>query len=63
MDALEIVLVSVCGGGVIRADKGLGQPRQVTTAGTHGPSGRSIFDVVIPLSMVVKWHRSEVVLS
>ena len=44
MDALEIVLVSVCSGGVNRVDKGLGQPRQVMTAGTHGPSGQLIFD-------------------
>ena len=44
-DTLEIVLVSVCGGGVNQADEGLGQPRQVMTAGTHGPSGQLIFDV------------------
>ena len=44
MDALGIVLVSVFGGGVNQADEGLGQPRQVMTAGTHGPSGQLIFD-------------------
>ena len=49
MDTLEIVLVSVCSGGVNQVDKGLGQPRQVMPAGTHGPSRQSIFDVVIPL--------------
>ena len=45
MDTLGIVLVLVCGGGVNRVDKGLGQPRQVVTAGTHGPSGQLIFDM------------------
>ena len=30
---------------VNRVDEGLGQPRQVMTAGTHGPSGRLIFDM------------------
>ena len=44
MDTLGIVLVSVCSGGVNQADKGLGQPRQVVTAGTHGPSRQLIFD-------------------
>ena len=34
--------------GVNRVDEGLGQPRQVMTAGTHGPSGQLIFDIVIP---------------
>ena len=33
---------------VNRGDKGLGQPRQVMTAGTYGPSGQLIFDIVIP---------------
>ena len=28
-----------------REDGGLGQPRQVMTAGTHGPSGQPIFDM------------------
>ena len=37
MDTLGIVLVSVCSGGVNQVDEGLGQPRQVMTAGTHGP--------------------------
>jgi hypothetical protein len=31
--------------GVNQVDEGLGQPRQVTTAGMHGPSGRLIFDM------------------
>ena len=30
--------------GVNLEDEGLGQPRQVMTAGTHGPSGQLIFD-------------------
>ena len=30
--------------GVNQVDKGLGQPRQVMTAGTYGPSGQLIFD-------------------
>ena len=37
----EFVAVS---GGVNQGDEGLGQPRQVMTAGTHGPSGQLIFD-------------------
>ena len=41
MDALRFV---VCGERVNRADEGLGQPRQVVTAGTHGPSGQLMFD-------------------
>ena len=56
----------ICGGrsGVNRADEGLGQPWQVMTAGTQGPSGQLIFDVVVPPAyMVVKQHCSEVVLS
>ena len=32
---------------VNQVDKRLGQPRQVMTAGTHGPSGQQIFDIVI----------------
>ena len=44
MDTLGIVLVLVCSGGVNWVDKGLGQPRQVMTAGIHGPSGQLIFD-------------------
>ena len=32
-------------GGVNRVDEGLGQPRRVMTAGTHGPSGQPIFDM------------------
>ena len=43
MDTLGIVLVSVFGG-VNQVDKGLGQPRQVMTAGMYGPSGQLIFD-------------------
>ena len=43
-DTLGIVLMSVCGGGVNQADKGLGQPRWVMTAGTHGPSEQLMFD-------------------
>ena len=47
MDALSLCR---CGsGGDNREDEGLGQPWQVMTAGTHGPSGQSIFDVVVPL--------------
>ena len=48
MDTLGLVVMLVSGGGVNRADEGLGQPRQVMTAGTHGPSGQLIFDIVIP---------------
>ena len=44
MDALGFVVLLFCGGGVNQADKGLGQPRQVMTAGTHGPSEQLIFD-------------------
>ena len=40
---------SLCGVGssvgVKTEDEGLGQPRQVTTSGTHGPSGRLIFNL------------------
>ena len=32
--------------GVNQADEELGQPRQVMTAGTYGPSGQPIFDIV-----------------
>jgi len=45
----EIVWVSVRSGGVTQVDKGLGQPRQVMTAGTYGPSEQPIFDIVIPM--------------
>ena len=38
----EFVVVS---GEVNQGDEGLGQPRQVMTAGTHGPSGQLIFDM------------------
>ena len=31
--------------GVNLEDEGLGQPRQVMTAGMHGPSGQLIFDM------------------
>ena len=48
---------------VNQVDKGLGQPRQVMTAGMYGPSGQPIFDVVTPSIDYVKWHCSEVVLS
>ena len=44
MGTLRFVVVSVCSGGVNWADEGLGQPRQVMTAGTHGPSGQLIID-------------------
>ena len=47
-NTLGIVLMSVCDGGVNQADEGLGQPRQVMTAGMYGPSGQLIFDVVVP---------------
>ena len=33
--------------GVNQVDEGLGKPRQVMTAGTHGPSGQLIFDIVM----------------
>ena len=43
---------SLCGVGrsdrVNQVDKGLGQPRQVMTAGTYGPSRQLMFDIVIP---------------
>ena len=61
MDALSLCRCQSGGGN--QEDEGLGQPWQVMTAGTHGPSGQLIFDVVAPPCMVVKWHRSEVVLS
>ena len=31
--------------GVNQEGEGLGQPRQVMTAGTHGPSGQLIFNM------------------
>ena len=34
--------------GVNQVDEGLGQPRQVMTAGMYGPSGQPVFDIVIP---------------
>ena len=37
--------MSVRSGEVNQGDEGLGQPRQVMTAGTHGPSGQLIFDM------------------
>ena len=40
--------VGVSQSGVNQADKGLGQLKQVMTAGTHGPSRQLIFDVVVP---------------
>ncbi len=33
---------------VNQVDQGLGQPRQVMTAWTHGPSGQPISDFVVP---------------
>ena len=45
MDALGLVVMMVSDGGVHQVDEGLGQPRQVMTAGTHGPSGQLMFDV------------------
>ena len=45
MGTLRFVVVLVSSGGVKnQADEGLGLPRQVMTAGTHGPSGQLIFD-------------------
>ena len=44
-DALGSLCVLAASAGVNRGDKGLGQPRQVMTAGTHGPSGQPIFDM------------------
>ena len=44
------------GGSVNWGDEGLGQPRQVMTAGMHGPSGQPIFDMGSIESCVhVKW--------
>ena len=63
MDALGFVVVLVCGGGVNWADKGLGQPRQVMTAGTYGPSGQLVFEIMTPHVWYAKQHCSEVVLS
>ena len=41
--------VDLCGADasdrVNRVDEGLGQPRQVMAAGTHGPSRQLIFDI------------------
>ena len=45
MEPGGFVVVSGCGRVKIRADEGLGQPRQVMAAGTHGPSGQQIFDM------------------
>ena len=44
MYTLRFVVVLVCSGRVNQADEGLGQPRQVMTAGTHGPSRQLMFD-------------------
>ena len=44
MDALMFVVVLVYSGRVNQADEGLGQPRQVMTAWTHGPSRQLMFD-------------------
>ena len=49
---------------VNQVDEGLGQPQQVMTAGTHGPSGQSIFDIGSIESYVhVKQYHLEVVSS
>ena len=48
----EFVWVLVGSGGVNQVDEGLGQPRQVMTAGTYGPSGQLIFVIVTPHSIV-----------
>ena len=40
----SVCMVLVRGGRVNQADEGLGQPRQVMTAGTHGPSRQLMFD-------------------
>ena len=61
--ALRVVQVSVRGVGVNRGDEGLGQPRQVMTAGTYGPSGQPIFVIVIsPMYSMRSGEHSEVVL-
>ena len=60
---LGVCVVLAESDGVNQVDKRLGQPRQVMTAGTYGPSGQPLFDVVTPSIDYVKWHRSEVVLS
>ena len=39
-------------GGENQEDEGLGQPWQVMTAGTHGPSGQLMFDVGGTLCLV-----------
>ena len=41
-------------GSVNQEDKGLGQPRQVMTAGMYGPTGQLIFVIVTPHSIVCK---------
>ena len=44
MDALGVCVGAGRSVGVNQVDKELGQPRQVMTAGTYGPSGQLIFD-------------------
>ena len=57
-------MVLAASAGVNLEDEGLGQPRQVMTAGTHGPSGQLIFDMGSIESCVhVKWYHLEVVPS
>ena len=57
-------MVLAASAGVNLEDEGLGQPRQVMTAGTHGPSGQLIFDMGSIESCVhVKRYRLEVVPS
>ena len=54
-DTLRLCCV-VSSGGVNKVDEGLGQPWQVMTAGTHGPSRQLIFDGRSIESYVhVKW--------
>ena len=52
MQAGKGALEGLCGAGgsagVNLEDKELGQPRLVMTAGTYGPSGQLIFDIVTP---------------
>ena len=56
IDTLVFVVVLVCSERVNWADEGLGQPRQVMTAGTHGPSRQLMFDAgSIESCVPVKW--------
>ena len=60
MDALSLCRCQP-DGSVNQGDEGLGQPRQVMTAGTHGPSRQLIFE--LETCVHAKWHHLEVVQS